>query len=125
MSDVPDDVRQAALMVCNENDRLRADLAALTEKLARAEAENAELKKRYVEQVTLLADEANDELRRTVQVTTEKNRLAEQLAAAREEREEVVAAIEWVLSDAKYRSPELINDVAERWIARLKQAARS
>jgi hypothetical protein len=48
------------------------------------------------------------------------------LRASRDaERAEVArlrAAIEWVLNDAYYKAPEQIDEVARRWISRLKDA---
>jgi hypothetical protein len=34
----------------------------------------------------------------------------------------IIRAVEWVLNDAKYKAPEQVGPVAERWIDRLKSA---
>jgi hypothetical protein len=39
----------------------------------------------------------------------------------REDYDKLRTAVEWVLTDAAYKPPELVGDVAERWIWKLRE----
>jgi hypothetical protein len=43
------------------------------------------------------------------------------IAGLEAENERMKAAITWVIKDAAYKPPEMIGDVAERWISRLRE----
>jgi hypothetical protein len=36
--------------------------------------------------------------------------------------EALTTAVDWVINDASYKPPELIGDVAERWVYKLREA---
>lgn len=48
--------------------------------------------------------------------------LTVKLLKAEKERDKLRDAIDWVLSDAVYKPPEEIGDIAQRWLARLRAA---